>query len=430
MHLKTDKMKHWQTKEYEDFLAKNKPEVVLSKSQRIFYDAVMTGQNVWLKGKAGTGKTWITKLVVEALESRGKKVIVMAPTGIAATNIGGATLHSTFGLSPHGVLTFESCNFLKTEKRRVLDAADVLVIDEVSMMRADILDGLNWTLIKNGCSNLQYKQIIFIGDMKQLKAVADDNMKSVMLGIYDGVEFHNAKIFEKLNILEIDLVEMQRQSDPEFIENLNIVRDGQKAPYFRKFFSEEPHGIILAPHNSTVNRYNMEGLQKQEGKKYTFNAEVSDNVKASDFNLESQIQVKDGCKIMYLINSKNNNLVNGTMGIFRQRTTSEGFDQYFIEVKGVQYLLEIIELSKKEYVLNQEENKLELKEIGSIKQYPFKLAYALTIHKSQGLTFENATIDLSLPCFVEGQLYVALSRLKSPEGLRIIQPIKNLNTGG
>jgi len=397
----------------------------LSKSQQIFFDAAMLGQNVWLKGKAGTGKTWVTKLVVKALEDRRKKVIVMAPTGIAATNIGGATLHSTFGLSPHGMLTFETCNFLKSEKRRVLDAADVIVIDEVSMLRADLLDALNWTLIKNGCSGLQSKQVIFIGDMKQLKAVADDNMKSVMLGTYDGVEFYNAKIFKQLNVLEVDLVEMQRQTDTEFIENLNIVREGQKAPYFRKFFSDEAHGVILAPHNSTVNRYNMEGLERQEGKKYTLKAIVTDNVKASDFNMESEIQVKDGCKIMYLMNSKNNNLVNGTMGVFRQETDSNGFDKYFIEVNEIRYLLEIMELSKKEYVLNEEDNVLQLKEIGSIKQYPFKLAYALTIHKSQGLTFENATIDLSLPCFVEGQLYVALSRLKSPEGLRIIQPIKN-----
>lgn len=397
----------------------------LSKSQEKFFDAAMTGHNIVLSGKAGTGKTYITKLVVKALQDRFKKVIVMAPTGIAATNIGGATIHSTFGLSPHGMLTFEACNFLKTEKRRVLNAADVFVIDEISMLRADILDGLNWTLIKNGCNGLESKQIIFIGDMKQLKAVADDNMKSVMLGTYDGVEFYNAKIFKKLNVVEVDLVEMQRQTDPEFIENLNIVRNGQKAPYFRRFFNEETHGVILAPHNSTVNRYNMEGLERQEGKKYTFKAIVSDNVKTSDFNMESEIQIKDGCKIMYLINSKNNNLVNGTMGIFRQRTDSNGFSQYFIEVDGIQYLLEIIELSKKEYVLNEEDNVLELKEIGSIKQYPFKLAYALTIHKSQGLTFENATIDLTLPCFAEGQLYVALSRLKSPEGLRIIQPIKN-----
>lgn len=396
-----------------------------SKSQQKFLDAALIGHNILLSGKAGSGKTFITKLAMSKLEDKGKKVMAMAPTGIAATNVGGATLHSQFSLRPYGMLDYEACNFLKSEKRRVLNAVDVIVIDEVSMLRADILDALNWTLIKNGCGGLETKQVIFIGDMKQLKAVADDNMKSVMLTVYDGVEFQNALIYEKLNVMEIDLVEMQRQTDLEFIENLNLVRDGIKAPYFRKFFHEEPHGIILAPHNATVNRYNIEGLEKSEGKEYVFDAIVSDNVKASDFNMESQIRVKDGCKIMYLMNSKNNNLVNGSMGIFRAKTDSQGFESYFIEHDGGNYLLEKIEISKKEYVLNMKENKLELKKIGSITQYPFKLAFALTIHKSQGLTFENATIDLTLPCFAEGQLYVALSRLKSPEGLRIIQPVKN-----
>lgn len=406
---------------YHEFMNKNKP--TFSKSQQKFYDAAMVGENVWLKGKAGTGKSWVTKQVIQALEARGKKVMALAPTGIAATNVGGATLHSGFSITPHGMITFETCNFLKTEKRRVLDAVDVLFIDEISMLRADILDALNWTLIKNGCGSLLTKQIIFVGDMKQLKAVADDNMKSVMLGTYDGIEFYHAKIFEQLNVIEVDLIEMQRQTDLEFIENLNLVREGLKAPYFRKFFHEEPHGIVLAPHNSTVNKYNNDGYEKASGKTYTFKAIVSENVKASDFNLESLIKIKDGCKIMYLINSKNNRLVNGTLGTFRVKTDKNGFEQYFIEVDEIHFLLEKIELSKKEYVLNEKENKLELKEIGSITQYPFKLAYALTIHKSQGLTFDNATIDLTLPCFQEGQLYVALSRLKSPDGLRIIKPI-------
>jgi len=393
----------------------------LSKSQDEFLRRVLAGESVYLDGKAGTGKSFITKMAIQKLQDRGKNVIAMAPTGIAANNIGGTTLHSTFALTPFGVLDFEACQFLKSEKRRVLKAVDVIFIDEVSMLRADILDALNWTLLKNGCGGLQEKQVVFVGDLKQLKAVADDNMKSMMLGVYDGVEFYNAFIYPKLNIKEIELTEILRQTDSEFIENLNIVRDGGKAPYFKKFAHTEPQGIILAPHNATVNKYNIDGFNAAEGKEYIFKATVTGNAKATDFNLEAEIKVKDGCKIMYLTNSKNNNLINGTLGIFRQRDTDEG-QKYFIEVDGIQYVMEIIEATKKEYVLNQEENKLELRDIGSIKQYPFKLAYALTIHKSQGLTFEQATLDLTVPCFAEGQLYVALSRLKTPEGLRIIMP--------
>jgi ATP-dependent exoDNAse (exonuclease V) alpha subunit len=146
-----------------------------------------------------------------------------------------------------------------------------------------------------------------------------------------------------------------------------------------------------------------------------FEAVIEGNVKADEFNVETTIKVKDGCRIMYLANSKNNNLINGTLGIFRAID-----DKYFIDVDGVNYSLECMKFTKKEYVLNDEQNELELQEIGSIVQMPIRLAYALTIHKSQGLTFDEVTVDLSRPCFSDGQLYVALSRVRKPDGLTIV----------
>ena len=283
------------------------------------------------------------------------------------------------------------------------------------MLRADMLDGINWTLLKNGCSGLIEKQVVFIGDMKQLPAPIDDNMRSVMLQKYDGVEFHHAKIYHSLNVTQIELDEVLRQDDEEFILNLNIVREGGKSPYFKKFLNTSGSGIVLAPHNATVAKYNDEGFRSVQGKEYVFNASIQGNVKADEFNVETTIRVKDGCRIMYLANSKNNNLVNGTLGIFRAVD-----NKYFIEVDGVQYSLEYMKFTKKEYVLNEEQNKLELQDIGSINQMPIRLAYALTIHKSQGLTFDEVTVDLSRPCFSDGQLYVALSRVRKPEGLAIL----------
>jgi len=396
-------------------------EIELSEDQQKFIDAVQDEKNVFLTGKAGTGKSFVTKLAIKLLSKQGKNIAALAPTGIAANNIGGSTLHSTFSLPPFGVIEYKTCNFVKPAKRAVLANIDVLFIDEVSMLRPDILDAVNWTLIKNGCRSLKELQVILIGDMKQLGIVADDNMVSVMLQKYGGTGFEKADIYPDLNMLEVDLNKIQRQSDPDFIDALNLIRDGSKrVPYFTKYRHSEPLGIVLAPHNATVQKYNNDGFNSVEGQTYVFDANITGNVKAADFNLDPQIRVKDGCKIMYLANSKNNPLVNGTLGIFRVKDLNTPDERYFIEVENVLYALGIMEFTKKDYVFNPKTNALELQDIGSIEQYPIKLAYALTIHKSQGLTFDQVTVDLTLPCFAAGQMYVALSRVKTPEGLRII----------
>lgn len=387
----------------------------LSSKQSVFLDAVDAGESVFLTGKAGTGKSFVVKLAIQKLKEAGKKVVALAPTGVAANNVGGQTIHSMFGLNPYGVMDFESCNFLRGEKRRMLELIDVILIDEVSMLRPDILDGMNWTLIKNGCRALDTKQIIFVGDMKQLPAVVNDNTRSVLYRKYNGVEFYESKICEKINVRTIELDEVLRQSDTEFIDNLNIIRDGGKAPYFHKFVGTEPKGIILAPHNSTVDKYNKLGLDALSGDLFTFDATVTGNINADDFNFPTKIQVKNGAKIMYLVNSKDNDLVNGTLGTFVSHE-----DCHYIRVGDVDHALNKIEITKKEYVLNDSKTDLELKVIGTIEQYPIKLAYALSIHKAQGLTLDEVTIDLSRPCFMQGQFYVAVSRVTSPDGLRIL----------
>lgn len=392
----------------------------LSNKQQEFINLLSSGKNIFLTGKAGTGKSFIVKEAMANLTAAGKRFIGITPTGVAANNIGGQTIHSIFSIRPFGVSDFDSCNFLKTEKRRLFDKVDAIFIDEISMLRPDILDAMHWTLIKNGCAGLDKKQTVFIGDLKQLPAVLDDNTRSVLYQNYDGEEFYNAKIYNTLNVINIELDEILRQSDSEFIESLNIVRNGGKSKYFEQFVSKEPNGIVLAPHNSTVQKYNTDGLAKLPTKEIIFEAFVEGNVKADDFNLESIVKVKDGAKIMYLANSKDAPLVNGTLGIFRTAITAEG-ETHFIEVAGgISYPLRRMKFTKIEYVLSDKKDKLELKELGSIEQYPIKLAYALSIHKSQGLTFDEITVDLSLPCFSKGQMYVALSRVTSPKGLRII----------
>lgn len=396
-------------------------EFKFSKKQQTFLNHINKGENVFLTGKAGTGKSYVVKAAIDLLKRQGKNVIALAPTGVAANNIGGQTIHSMFSLRPYGLLSHDTCNFLKTEKRRLLNKIDVIFIDEVSMLRPDILDACNWTLLKNGCGGLATKQLIFIGDLKQLPPIIDDNFRSVMMQLYKGEGFYHALCYPDLKITTIELDEILRQSDEKFIEALNHIRDGKKHEYFRQFQNLPQKGIVLAPHNATVAEYNARGLALLEGPEYTFDAIIEGNVKAADFNFDTKVTVKKGAKIMYLSNSKNNPLINGTLGIFNMRKGFNGDpDAYFITVNGIDYSLEKHKLTKIEYVLSADGKKLELQEIGSIEQYPIKLAYALTIHKSQGLTFDEITLDLSLPCFSKGQMYVALSRVRSPNGLTII----------
>lgn len=387
----------------------------LSKNQDFFLQELLDGKNIFLTGRAGTGKSFIVKHAIKEIKKLGKRVVAIAPTGVAANNIGGQTIHSMFNISPFGVTDFDTCNYLKSEKRRMLENVDVIFVDEISMLRPDVLDAMNWTLVKNGCGNLAKKQIVFIGDLKQLPAPIDDNTRSILFRTYDGEEFFYAKIYKELNVVDVELDEVLRQNNEDFIHNLNIIRDGGKSEYFRQFVSKQPKGIILAPHNATVEKYNREGLAAINAKEYVFKAKITGNVKADEFNLQETVTVKNGAKIMYLVNSKENDLVNGTMGIFVSHNGC-----HYIRVGDVDYALNKMMFSKKQYVLNSKGNDLELQEIGSIEQYPIKLAYALSIHKSQGLTFDEVTLDLTRPCFQRGQMYVALSRVTSPNGLTII----------
>lgn len=389
-----------------------------SDKQQQFYDLAFDGKNIFLSGKAGTGKSFITKEIIKHLGKK-KNVAVVAPTGVAANNVKGATIHSTFSLPINGLIEYQNCNFLKSKKRSVIDAIDCLIIDEISMVRPDILDAIHLTMKKNGCRGLDEIQVIFVGDMMQLQPVMDDNFKTMTLKKYKGLTFQYSNIYKKLSPVELELDEVLRQSDEEFINNLNIIREGGKSEYFRKFLSDETNGIVLAPHNATVKRYNKIGLDKLNTPLLTYKAKIEGKAKESDFNFESNLELKHECKIMYLVNSKNNNLVNGTIGTFIKEDHN-----LFIEVGKEKYPLELFKSKKEEYVLNEETEKLELKEIGSIEQYPVKLAYAVSIHKSQGLTFDEITLDLTMPCFAKGQLYVGLSRVTSPKGLRIISKRK------
>lgn len=388
----------------------------LTAKQSKFVDLAIAGVNIFLTGKAGTGKSFVLRHVLDTLKGLGKKAIAIAPTGIAATNIDGQTIHSMFSIPPSGVMDESRVNFMSTMKRELLRVVDTYVIDEVSMLRPDLLDGIHWTLRKNGLPGLDQRQVIFVGDLAQLPPILDDNERTVLYQTYDGDTFLYSKVYKKMNVQHVELDEVLRQSNREFIDALNMIREGKKAEYFRQFAGKvKNEGVVLAPHNTTVQGYNERGLLEQPGELYEFIATLEGEAKPQDFNLERVVRVKNGCKIMYLVNSQDNPLRNGTLGTFYHENGKN-----FIRVGNINYAMNKVIQEKKKYIHNKKKDTLELEVVGSITQMPFKLAYALSIHKSQGLTFDEVTIDLTRPCFQPGQMYVALSRVRTPEGLKIL----------
>lgn len=390
----------------------------LTKGQQKFLDLANKGENIFLTGKAGTGKSFIVDYFVNQSK---KEVAKLGTTGIAAANIRGQTIHSFFQINPYEVFQGKQDQRLSAQRRKAIKKAEVFIIDEVSMMRPDLLDAIQ------GRCNLKNKQIIFVGDLKQLPVIQSGKEQHIVNSIYGSHLFYDAKIYKELNVVNIELDEIKRQSDTRFIEALNKIREGEKDDYFRRFVGDSPNsGVILAPHNSTVSKYNSEGLNKLDSELITFKASIEGKINPKDYKVDEEIYVKNGAKIMYCINNKEAGLVNGDIGTFLIED-----DKYFFVKEGHKTELTRSIFENQKYVVEEVKKKtkegkiifveeLILKKIGEMRQYPIKLAYALSIHKSQGMTFDEVTVDLTRRCFAPGQMYVALSRCTNPEGLRII----------
>lgn len=390
-----------------------------TKKQQEFIDLALSGENIFLTGKAGTGKSFI---IEEFIKRYGRNVVKLGTTGIAAANIEGQTIHSFFGINPFQFNDGTNGNHLHEKRRRPIRDAKVFIIDEVSMLRPDVLDAINWQMRLNGCNSLLEVQVIFVGDMKQLPVVESPNTMDMVNDAYGTHEFFNAYVYDKLNVKTVELDEIKRQSDERFIEALNKIRDGGKDEYFKRFVSESPNGgVILAPHNATVNRYNREELNKLDGEVIEFKAKLEGKINPDDFRVEQRILVKHGAKIMYCVNDKERGLINGDIGTFIVDGDKHYFEKDGRRVRLVDHDFENHQYESEEIV---KDGKLVstpvLRVVGSMRQVPIKLAYAISIHKSQGMTFDEVTIDLSRRCFVKGQMYVALSRVRTPKGLCIL----------
>jgi hypothetical protein len=407
-----------------------------------------TARHIFLTGEAGTGKTTFLRYI---REHSGKKMVVLAPTGVAAINAGGVTLHSFFQLPfvpfiPGAVNYFSLSGQSSNEqallaslrfsrpKRDLLQELDLVIIDEVSMLRADMLDAMDAVLrhYRNKVQPFGGVQVVFIGDLHQLPPVVNKAEWELLREHYQSPFFFDACVLKHCPLVYISLKKIYRQKDAGFISLLNSIRNNRVTeeeltvlhkrydPYFQPGHGER--FITLTTHNARADAINRNELEKLPGHPYSYEAEVSGDFDSRSVTADHRLLLKKGAQVMFVKNDKGENrrYFNGKIGV----VTRISEDAIRVGFPGEEGELEVEKETWKNirYHYNREKGTVEEETIGSFTQYPLRLAWAITIHKSQGLTFERACIDAGAS-FAPGQVYVALSRLTTLGGLVLFSPI-------
>ncbi|MBI9088404.1 MAG: helix-turn-helix domain-containing protein [Desulfobacterium sp.] len=398
-----------------------------------------TDSHIFLTGKAGTGKT---TFLHNLKGNTAKRMIITAPTGVAAINAGGVTLHSFFQL-PFGPFIPGSeaseknrqrlFRFSK-EKIRIIKSLDLLVIDEISMVRADLLDSVDAVLRRHRRNDKPFGgvQLLLIGDLHQLSPVAKQDEWQLLQEHYESVYFFSSHALARTELFTIELNHIYRQSDVRFIELLNRVRDNRldsvsigelNQRYIENYTPEEDQGYItLTTHNNSADRINLTRLGDLAGKEYGFSAEISGDFPEKTYPTPGILMFKLGAQVMFLRNdaSGEKRYYNGKIG----KITTISSKQIRITCPGEteEIVVDPVDWENIKYTVNEETKEIQEDIIGKFRQFPLKLAWAITIHKSQGLTFEKAVIDAEA-AFAHGQTYVALSRCKTLEGIVLRSPI-------
>jgi len=384
--------------------------------------------NWFLTGNAGTGKT---TLIQQFRDKTKKRIVVLAPTGIAAFNVGGKTIHSFFHFPPR-IITPQVIYELHSNDR-IYKVVDTIIIDEVSMVRADVLNGIdNFMRLKGRDSRLPFggAQIILVGDPYQLPPVVTSAEEPVISRIYKTPYFFSAKAYNNGNFRLLELTEIHRQHDVEFIELLNLIRHGNVSmqilqpindrlanPFYTR---SKNQGVTLTTTNKVADTINQTELLKLSGPEYKFEANITGEFpEEKDTIVPRILLLRKGARVMILKNT--GKFTNGDMGIVTK------LDERNILVKldstGEEFVVLQDEWENIRYDIDPDSNTIKIEVIGKLKQFPLRLAWAITIHKSQGMTFDRVNIDYTRSPFVGGQTYVALSRCRTLEGLTVTKEL-------
>lgn len=425
-------------------------EFVSEEAQYVLQFINQTNRSLFLTGKAGTGKTTLLK---EIIATTHKNTVVVAPTGIAALNAGGVTIHSLFQLPFGGFIpdnsvgqftpstklesraTLQRHFKMSAIKRTVIRNMELLIIDEVSMLRADLLDAVDFMLqsVRKTKNPFGGVQVLFIGDLLQLPPIVREDEWQILKKYYKGKFFFNSKAVEQNPPLYIELSKIFRQTDAQFIELLNNLRNNtitkQDLEVLNKyvqpqFDTKNNKGYItLTTHNTKADNINTQALNDLKETSFSYKAEIIGDFPDKIFPVDETLQLKVGAQIMFIKNdlSFEKKFFNGKMGIIKALSSKEVI-VYFPE-EDTTIEVEKYEWSNIRYNLNANTKEIEEETIGTFTHYPIKLAWAITVHKSQGLTFNKAVLDVS-QVFVPGQAYVALSRLRGLEGLVLTSPMQ------
>ena len=412
----------------------------LDTNNKEFQDALQlithTRQSVFLTGKAGTGKSTFLKYICNHTK---KKYVVLAPTGIAAINAGGVTLHSFFKLPfrpmlpddpdlslSHGRI-FEFFKYPK-EKRKIIAEVDLIIIDEISMVRADIIDCVDRILrVYSGNMRLPFggKQLLFVGDVFQLEPVVPSDQKEILSLFYASPFFFSARVFKDINLVPIELQKVYRQTDSVFINILDRIRnnaarkqelDTLNGRYFPSFEPQnEDMYITLATRRDQVDFINEKKLAELPGEEYVSVGKIEGDFPESSLPTQLNLSIKEQAQVIFIDNDYERRWVNGTIGMV-SGIDENGNGYVFLE-SGGEHLVETTSWRNYKYKYNEKEKRIEEEIVGTFEQLPIRLAWAITVHKSQGLTFSRVVVDLTGGVFAGGQTYVALSRCTSLEGL-------------